>query len=152
VYLWSGPGTNNAPENYSAEISAKIAQIKICELLDQEYRDLRFVIVGPGWVNTKTHKETMDAKETSGVNYFRTLEKLKSSNCTTLPTIYDFFCWVWGQKKEVISGRNFSIRGDLWGQKSLEKRLLASENSLKLRRFDNDWSPDMLEISFLPKN
>src|SRR5688572_5364550 len=33
VVLWAGPGTNNAPLNYSAEIVAKIAQIKLCELL-----------------------------------------------------------------------------------------------------------------------
>jgi NAD(P)-dependent dehydrogenase (short-subunit alcohol dehydrogenase family) len=151
VYLWSGPGTNNAPLYYSAEISAKIAQIKMCELLDKEFEDIRFVIVGPGWVNTKTHKQTIDAKNAAGANYQRTLEILNSGETTPLSKIYEFFCWAWIQEKKVVSGRNFSIRGDIWGSPLLEERLRISDDSLKLRRYDNDWSPDNLKLSFLPK-
>ena len=151
VFLWSGPGTNNAPVYYSAEISAKIAQIKMCELLDKEFEDIRFVIVGPGWVNTKAHKETIDAMNSAGSNYARTVENLKSGKTTSLQTIYEFFCWAWSQKKRVISGRNFSIRGDIWGSSLLEQKLLTSEDSFKLRRFDNDWEPGKLISSFNPR-
>ena len=152
VFLWSGPGTNNAPVYYSAEISAKIAQIKMCELLDKEFEDTRFVIVGPGWVNTKAHKETINAQNAAGQNYQRTLETLESGKTTPLSKIYEFFCWAWAQEKKVVSGRNFSIRGDIWGSPLLEEKLRPSDDSLKLRRFDNDWTPHSLKSSFLPKD
>lgn len=151
VFMWSGPGTNDAPVNYTAEITAKIAQIKMCELLDKECEDIRFIIVGPGWVNTKAHKETLAAKSFAGTNYERTLVKINSGETTGFSTIYEFFTWAWLREKSIISGRNFSIRGDIWGTKELNDYLKGSENSFKLRRFDNDWRPDKNFTSFSPK-
>jgi len=150
LFLWSGPGTNNAPKNYSALTTAKIAQIKMCELLDAEFEDLRSTIVGPGWVNTKGHKETLQAKNTSGENYQRTLNRINSDNTTSLERIYDFFKWCSSQEKSVVSGRNFSIQGDIWGDDSLNTHLLSSANAFKMRRFDNDWKPNEQKTSFEP--
>ena len=42
--LWAGPGTNNAPKYYSAYITSKVAQIKMTELLDEEFDDLDITI------------------------------------------------------------------------------------------------------------
>ncbi|MFZ1988530.1 MAG: SDR family oxidoreductase, partial [Alphaproteobacteria bacterium] len=102
VILWAGPGTNNAPLNYSAEIVAKIAQIKLCELLDTEISDCRFVIIGPGWVATKTHQETIDAGARAGTNFERTKQKLASRDCTPMERILDFVDWAISQPKQVI--------------------------------------------------
>ena len=49
VLSFAGGGTNNATLRYSAYTISKIALIKMTELLDAEYDDVRFVIVGPGW-------------------------------------------------------------------------------------------------------
>jgi NADP-dependent 3-hydroxy acid dehydrogenase YdfG len=139
LFLWSGPGTNNAPLYYSAEITAKIAQIKFCELLDVEFSDLRTVIVGPGWVNTKVHNETIEAGESAESNYSRTKEIIQSDQVTSLENIYKFLLWTLDQSKSIISGRNFSIRGDIWGDEDLSKHLQTEINAFKLRRYSNDW-------------
>ena len=139
VILFAGPGTNNAPLNYSAEITAKIAQIKMCELLDAEVPDTRFVIVGPGWVKTKIHQETLRAGKVAGANYQRTLHKLESDECTPMERVLDFLDWAIEQPREVIGGRNFSIVNDLWGTGRLNQQLAATPDMFKLRRFLNDW-------------
>jgi NAD(P)-dependent dehydrogenase (short-subunit alcohol dehydrogenase family) len=140
VILWSGPGTNNAPLNYSAEIVAKIAQIKLCELLAAEIPDCRFVIIGPGWVNTKIHKETLEAGAAAGANLERTKEKLLSG-CTKMSRIVDFVDWIIKQPVEVVSGRNFSIPNDIWGDWRLNAYLRSNPDAFKLRRHSNDWRP-----------
>ena len=76
VILFAGPGTNSAWPSYSAEVVGKLAQYKMCELLDAEIPDARFVIVGPGFVKTKIHKETIEAGEIAGTNLERTLFRL----------------------------------------------------------------------------
>lgn len=142
VILWAGPGTNNAPLNYSAEIVAKISQIKLCELLDAEIQDCRFVIIGPGWVATKTHIETIEAGARAGTNFERTKEKLASQDCTPMSRILEFVDWAIAQPRQVISGRNFSIVHDIWGQQKLSDKLAATPDAFKLRRFLNDWNGD----------
>lgn len=138
VILWSGPGTNNAPKNYSAEIVGKIAQIKLCELLAAEIPDCRFVIVGPGWVKTKIHCETLDAGDKAGSNLERTKRQDK---WTPMSRIVEFVDWVIKQPIEAVSGRNFSIVGDIWGDERLTETLKANPDAYKLRRHLNDWRP-----------
>ena len=139
VILFAGGGTNDAPLNYSPEIIAKIAQIKMCELLSAEIPDTRFVIVGPGWVKTKTHKATLKVGEKAGTNYQRTIQKLNSDECTPMDRVIDFLDWTIEQPRELISGRNFSIVNDMWGTDLLKKKLLETPDMFKLRRFLNDW-------------
>lgn len=139
LFMWSGPGTNNAPLNYSSEITAKIAQIKMCELLDAEFDNLKSIIAGPGWVNTKAHNETLEAGKSAGSNYLRTKEIIQSDQVTSLEKIYEFLLWSLNQPKSIISGRNFSIRGDIWGNEELSKHLQTEINAFKLRRYSNDW-------------
>ena len=142
VILWAGPGTNNAPPNYSAEIVSKIAQIKMCELLDAEVPDIRTVIVGPGWVKTKIHDETLSAGKMAGTNYDTTVRKMSSDECTPMDQVIDFLDWAIDQPKEVIGGRNFSIVNDTWGTKALNHKLGQTPDMFKLRRFLTDWQGD----------
>jgi NAD(P)-dependent dehydrogenase (short-subunit alcohol dehydrogenase family) len=140
VILWAGPGTNNAPPNYSAEIVAKIAQIKLCEILDAEISDCRFVILGPGWVATKIHQETLSARQSAGANFERTKMKLGGTECTPMERITGFVDWAISQPKHVVSGRNFSIVNDIWGDERLALKLATTPDAFKLRRFLNDWN------------
>ncbi|MCH8096416.1 MAG: SDR family oxidoreductase [Proteobacteria bacterium] len=142
VILFAGPGTNNAPRNYSAEIVSKIGQIKMCELLDAEVSDARFVIVGPGWADTKIHAETLRAGEKAGSNYQRTLQKLNSDECTPMSQILDFLDWAIAQPRDVVSGRNFSVVNDIWGERRLGEKLSSTPDMFKLRRYLNDWRGD----------
>jgi len=142
VILWAGPGTNNAPLNYTAEIAAKIAQIKMCELLDAEIPDCRFVIVGPGWVKTKIHEETLRAGAAAGTNLKRTQQKMASNECTPIERVVEFLDWCQTQPKSVLGGRNFSVVHDIWGQPKLSAKLAATPDAFKLRRWLNDWKGD----------
>ncbi len=139
VLLFAGGGTNNAPVNYSAYIVSKIALIKMCELLDAEISDTRFVIVGPGWVKTKMHESTLRAGAPAGTNYQRTIEKLASDECTPMDQVLDCCDWVVDAPRKLISGRNFSVVFDKWGTEELTQRLAEELNMYKLRRYGNDW-------------
>lgn len=139
VLLFAGGGTNDAPVNYSAYTISKVALIKMCELLDAEVTDTRFVIVGPGWVKTKIHDSTLKAGECAGVNYQRTLDKLDGKECTPIDEVLDCCDWVVNARRKSVSGRNFSVVFDKWGDKELLNMLASHPDMYKLRRYGNDW-------------
>ena len=142
VLLFAGGGTNDAPRNYSAYIISKIAQIKMCELLDAEIPDSRFVILGPGWVKTKIHDATLRAGERAGTNYQRTIQKLDGDELTPMEHVLDFCDWAVKAPREIIGGRNFSVVHDKWRTNKLANLLIENEDGYKLRRFGNDWLSD----------
>lgn len=139
ILFFAGGGVNNAPVNYSAYIVSKIALIKLCELLNAEISDTRFVIIGPGWVMTKIHESTLRAGARAEANYQRTIEKLAGDECTPMDQVLDCCDWVVDAPRELISGRNFSVVFDMWGTDELAKRLTEEPNMYKLRRSGNDW-------------
>lgn len=139
VLLFAGGGTNDAPVNYSAYIVSKIALIKMCELLDAEISDVRFAIVGPGWVKTKMHDSTLRAGSRAGANYQRTMDKLAGNEVTPMETVLDCCDWLVNAPHELISGRNFSVAFDQWGTEDLSRMLAQNPNMYKLRRYGNDW-------------
>lgn len=149
VLMFAGGGTNGAPECYSSYTLAKIASIKMCELLDQEIPDTKFTIIGPGWVRTKIHNETLRAGPNAGASLERTLGRLSSGEFTPMSTVLDCCDWVVDAPRNIVSGRNFSVATDPWSSDSLQ-RLLAKDNNLcKLRRYGNDvlTSDDIVEGS-----
>ncbi len=123
VLFFAGGGVNNAPVNSSAYIVSKIALIKMCELLDAEIPDTRFTIIGPGWVDTKIHKELPS----------------KYIKFTPIHKILDCCDWVIDSPRQVIGGRNFSVVSDRWGTQELIEALIWHPNMYKLRRQGNDW-------------
>ena len=152
VWFWGGPGTNSAPKSISSLCLAKICQIKFAELLDSEYEDITSFSVGPGWVFTKTHQQILDLGPEAGEKYFETVQRINSGNMTKISTILEFTDWIISQPKEVIGGRNFSIRSDLWQESEIFTNFLKSNpDASKLRRFKNDWEPNQNDISFNPK-
>lgn len=139
VIFFAGGGTNDAPPNYSAYTLSKIGLIKMTELLDAEVPDARFVIVGPGWVKTKIHEATLTAKEKAGLNYQRTRDKLAGDECTPMEQVLDCCDWLIGAPRAVVSGRNFSVVFDAWGDERLTSKLKQDKDMYKLRRVGNDF-------------
>ena len=137
--LLAGGGTNNAFKNYSAYCLSKIMLIKACELLDDENEDLNIFIVGPGYVKTKIHNETLENKDQAGENYHKTKSFLESQG-TPLEDIFDSINWCIDNGKGLMSGRNLSTVGDEWKNKSdnLINDLKKDQNLFKLRRKQND--------------
>ena len=138
IILMAGGGTNNPFTNYSAYCVSKIALIKMCELIDDEYKNLNTFIVGPGFTKTKTHLETIKAGKKAGINYLKVKKFLKSSDQgTSFKKIYECILWGIKQGRKVVGGRNFSIVHDKWGTKKLKTKLLNDNNKYKLRRYKN---------------
>jgi NAD(P)-dependent dehydrogenase (short-subunit alcohol dehydrogenase family) len=137
VIYFAGGGTNNATPNYSAYTLSKIALIKMCELLHAEIPDVRFTIVGPGWVNTKIHQETLQAGTRAGANYARTVEVIQHNTFTAMERVLDCCDWLSTAPRSEIGGRNFSVAHDAWGTEALRCALRADPDMYKLRRAGN---------------
>jgi NAD(P)-dependent dehydrogenase (short-subunit alcohol dehydrogenase family) len=119
---------------------SKIALTKMTELLDAEIPDTRFVIVGPGWVKTKIHTETLNAGTRAGANYHTTLQRLAHDEFVDMQRVVACCNWVVDAPHAVVGGRNFSVEHDAWGQPALHEALKRDSNLYKLRRSGNDWN------------
>ena len=115
----------------------KIILIKMCELLDDEIPTLKTFILGPGYVRTKIHEETLRAGDSAGENRQKTLDFLETEG-TSMDDIFDCIQWCVDQDREIIGGRNVSVVHDPWrnGGKELASALTKDTNLYKLRRFD----------------
>ena len=137
VVLFAGAGTNNAPTNYSAYVISKIVNIKMAELLAAEYPEIKFVIVGPGWVKTKIHNETLMQPSQAGENLGRTIAKFESQDWTSISDVIECLDWLFAMGSAVVSGRNFSVASNEWRHSELPSLLLEDTNNYKLRRHGN---------------
>ncbi|MGD2169784.1 MAG: SDR family oxidoreductase [Chlamydiota bacterium] len=138
VLFFAGGGTNNAVLHYSSYTLSKIALIKMCELLDAEIPDTRFVIVGPGLVKTKIHEPTLRlGEQTAGDNYKRIVKRLENEECTSMEDVIKCCTYLITTPCKSIRGRNFSVISDKWNTKELEKELETDANMYKLRRYKN---------------
>jgi NAD(P)-dependent dehydrogenase (short-subunit alcohol dehydrogenase family) len=135
VMLMAGGGTNNPFANYSAYCVAKIALIKMCELIDDEERGVNAFIIGPGFVRTRIHGETLRAGVAAGAGRQRTLDFLQTAG-TSFDDIYAHMVWCMSAGRSVAGGRNFSTVLDPWrgGGEELAKHLVDDPNAYRLRR------------------
>ena len=135
IIFFAGGGTNSATPFYSAYTLGKISLIKAIELLDDEIDDSKFSIIGPGWVKTKIHHSTLNAKEKAGDNYYKTLEMINtSSQFNSIEKVIDDIIKIISLPKELVGGRNFSSVNDELTIKNLKRLKLLNENFYKLRR------------------
>lgn len=139
IIFFAGGGTNSAPVNFSAYTLSKIALIKAVELLDAEHNDVCFTILGPGWVKTKIHAETLRAGKLSGEAYRETSRRFASDEFTPISQVIDCCDWLLRSDKCTVGGRNFSVVHDPWTQDDLVKALGENPDMYKLRRYGNDW-------------
>ena len=134
VVMFSGGGTNSAPPNYSAYTVSKIALIKMAELLDAELPDVKFTVLGPGWVRTKIHDQTLRAGSRAGPNFATTQEMLdQQERWTPMERVLDCIDWVIQAPRAVVGGRNISVAHDPWDTPEFEWTA-SLPDSLKLRR------------------
>ena len=136
VINFAGGGSNSAPHNVSAYVSAKIALTKLTELLAAENNMVSFTILGPGWVETKIHNEMLGSLNASNMQILETKRRLAEGDFVPMDRI--LFCCDWLLKSgQEISGRNFSAEYDPIGNHELTDLLISNENFYKLRRHGN---------------
>ena len=141
VVFFTGAGTNGVAPAYSAYCSSKILLFKMCELLDNETPDLNVFIIGPGWVRTKIHEQTLKSAEKAESNLVRTVNFLNSERGETpYQDIYDCISWGVSQGRAVCGGRNLSVVNDRWRNDGevLSEQLRRDINKYKLRRAGNE--------------
>lgn len=137
VLFFAGGGTNSAPVRFSAYTVSKIALIKMTELLDAEIPDTRFAILGPGWVRTKIHEETLHSGGRAGHALTETRRRLAADDMTPMERVVACCDWVIESPGDVVGGRNFSVVHDPWGTAELSRKLVEDSGWFKLRRNGN---------------
>ena len=138
ILTFAGGGINSAPTNYSSYTVSKLALTKSMEILAAEYPNMKFVSLGTGWVKTPIHNQTLAAGFNAGKNLDELNRRLVENDFQPLESVSDFVLWAYGENKSIISGRNFSLASDNWGDSKLTEELLSNPDKFKLRRFSND--------------
>ena len=127
VVFFAGNNPNSVMPNYSAYTASKIMLTKMAECLDKE-EDTKFVILGPGKVKTKIQNQTLKAREKAGENYEAVKEFMKHGKGISHDEVYEFVKTIISYPKDLVGGRNISIRDD-WRNIKFTKY-----NQWKLRR------------------
>lgn len=138
IIFFAGGGVNNAPVRYSAYTVAKVAMVKMVELLAAEIPDVKFVIIGPGWVKTKIHNSVLAAKKNAGSSYQRTVEKFKTDKFIPMSKVIDCCNAMIFGNKAALTGRNISVEFDRWNEPEFINFLSENSDLYKLRRYGND--------------
>ena len=125
---------NMATANYSAYSVSKMALAKMVELLQFEIPEVRFTIIGPGWVKTKIHTATFNAGKLAGSNFERTKSHFVKSDFVDLDEIYQLIEKIKYFSIQAIGGRNISVVHDEWQDDCFEQRLAEIPDLLKFRR------------------
>ncbi len=137
VLTFAGGGVNSAPTNYSSYTISKIALTKSMEILAAEYPTRKFVSLGTGWINSPIHNQTLAAGAEAGKNLDELNRRIETHDFQPIESISEFIFWVFQQNAAAISGRNFSLASDSWGNEKLISELLGDFDKYKLRRSGN---------------
>lgn len=137
VVFFAGMGTNGPVVNQSAICASKIALIKMCELINHENRGINAFTIGPGFVRTKIHRQTLESGDRSA-SYYKAKEFIESeAEGTSYGDIYNHINWCISVGKLAAGGRNFSTVHDRWGDDRLTTELYNDVDMYKLRRYRN---------------
>jgi short-subunit dehydrogenase len=145
VLFFAGGGTNSSVESFSAYTSAKIHLIKMVELLDCENPDITFSILGPGWVNTKTHLNVFKYASHDSKKFNETTNFIANpQGATPMINVMKSIQWIFEQPKSIVGGRNFSSAYDPIELHDPDSTKLVSylskdANMYKLRRYGNHY-------------
>lgn len=116
VVFFGGTNPNRNNPNYVAYSTAKCALLKAAEELDVEWPDVKVFSIAPGVVDTKIHRQTMDAGSIRAGEAFDNITSLYASGLPMTPhdEIYGCLQWCLSQPKEKIGGRNIHVVHDPW--------------------------------------
>lgn len=137
VIFFAGGGSNSAPLGVSSYTISKIALIKAVELFDAEVEDIKFSILGPGWVKTKIHNETLSTLSNDDDSYIETKRRLEQGDFNSMDNVIEACDWIVKSEKSIVGGRNFSSVHDEFSSSTLSDALASDINMFKLRRYGN---------------
>jgi NAD(P)-dependent dehydrogenase (short-subunit alcohol dehydrogenase family) len=124
VCFLAGSNPKKIMPGYAAYNASKMALLNVVEQMDFETPECKFFALGPGYMDTKIHKPTLDANWPN--------ERIARGKPNSVEQVYDCLNWCLDQPKEVVGGRNICV-SDPYGPE-LAERLKADSNLYKLRR------------------
>ena len=138
IFFFSGSGSNGPSNGLSSYCLSKLMLIKSAELISEEYSDLYCTTIGPGFVNTKIHKNLI-AKKHKCKNAYSKYLKLKNKNIDNKKSYENIYSLIKTciNNPALTRGRNFSSKYDNW-QNNFSKfylKLKKNNNLFKLRRY-----------------
>lgn len=126
VCFMAGSNPQKIMDGYSAYNASKMGLLKVVEQLDHESAETIFAL-GPGYIPTKIHKATLDAKWPN--------ERIaRGDSGMPLAKVYECLMWCLSQPKEVVGGRDICA-SDPYGPE-LALRLKSNPAMYKLRRIE----------------
>ena len=137
VIHFAGAGTNSASENFSSYSVSKIAGIKLFEVLAAEEPGIKFTSLGPGWVKSKIHQETLLAGGNAGNAFHATEQRFRDEDFFPMEKVIEAIDWIVRADSSLVSGRNFSAVNDPLQSDELASLLLEYPDMFKLRRSGN---------------
>ena len=131
VCWFAGSNPNMIMSGYSAYNCSKMAVLKAVEQLDYESFDAKFFALGPGIVNTKIHRATLEANWDNP----KLMQALAKGHSTPMEAIHKCLQWCIRHPKDVIGGRNICI-SDPWDMPSMDTAYYLEQHPdhWKLRR------------------
>jgi len=126
VCFMAGSNPQKIMKGYAAYNASKMALLKVIEQLDFEEPEVKFFALGPGYIDTKIHRPTLEAGWPN--------ERIARGNPNTMGQVYDCLKWCISQPKEVVGGRNICVSDPY--DPALAERLKHNSNLYKLRRIE----------------
>lgn len=135
LYLtYAGSGTNSAPTHFSSYTLAKIMLIKAVEILSQEYPNQTFISLGTGWMKSKIHESVLSSNYAPQEIKLETQHRIDTDNFGNPQQISAFLEEILSRDASLVSGRNFSLQDDPWGDEAFWNDLKINNDGNKLRR------------------
>lgn len=125
VCFLAGSNPQKIMKGYAPYNASKMALLKVVEQLDYEEPEVKFFALGPGYIDTKIHKPTLEANWPN--------ERIDRGNPNTVEQVYERLKWCLSQPKSVVGGRNICV-SDAWT--GLDLWLETTPNAFKLRRIE----------------
>jgi NAD(P)-dependent dehydrogenase (short-subunit alcohol dehydrogenase family) len=135
ILFLAGGAMNSATKYMSAYTISKIALTKFVELAQFENIHDKYTIIGPGWVKTKIHHKTLNAKGNAEELSRLTQKKIKENNFNSLEDLQKMLEWVIASPISLVGGRNFSLTTDAWWESKFLYKLRTDKEIFKLRRY-----------------
>lgn len=128
VCFMAGSNPQKVMRGYSAYNAGKMALLKLTEQIDYEAKDSKLFALNPGYIKTKIHDATKEARWPNEV-----IDSGREGG--SMEDVYRALLWCVDQPKEVVGGRNICV-SDFNRYPSLEQLLREDDTLFKLRRVE----------------
>ena len=112
-------------------------QFEIWDIHPEDVDEITFTILGPGWVKTKIHEQSIRKELANLDSYKETKRRIIENDFVEMKKVVESILWILSSDKTVVGGRNFSTAHDPWGTEELNDMLISDKDTFKLRRFAN---------------